>query len=1050
MLTTIGLEGEWQLRLDPEKCGTPEAAFDDVMTLPGTTSHARKGPENKEALAGSLTDAYKFEGYAWFSREVEVTEEQAGLQALLYLERTRVTTVWVDGAEIGTRNSLCAPHVYDLGKTLTAGSHRITIRVDNTSYPTKGGHMTSPDTQTNWNGITGRLELQWYGETYLENVQVYPDAAARSFRITARVVGKQQGALTISAKSVEASGKLQGEKAVSATNVGASGKLQGERAVSAMAVSSSGKPQGEMTIPAMAVSLSGTHAAEPLTISIDGGEIAFVYELGDDALLWSEFAPHLYELKLQLSGGHGELLDEQTIVTGLRDFRAEGDKFTINGQRTFLRGKHDGLIFPLTGYAPTTLEEWTRILEIAKSYGINHYRFHTCCPPEAAFEAADRLGIYMEPELPFWGTVTEEGNEKHNEAEQQYLIAEGFAILRAFGNHPSFVMMSLGNELWGSKSRISEIMRGYKTYDSRPLYTQGSNNFQFVPVILEEDDFYCGVRFSRDRLFRGSYAMCDAPLGHIQTDRPSTMKDYDEEIVPSGSSAVAGSDGGELQIQYGTEAITVKAEASDELIPSIPVLSHEIGQFGMYPNYEEIEKYEGPLKARNFEMFRERLESKGMGHLADKFFRSSGKLAVECYKEELEAAFRSRRLAGFQLLDLQDFSGQGTALVGVLDAFMDSKGLVEPEEWRRYCSDAVLMARFESYVWESGDTFRASAELAWFRPEKVELGGARWELLLGGETVASGSLGDAAEGSAGAALAGVDASVGTVLGARAEGGTGIESGAGREMVAGVSGGEGAGAGTAAISGFDADTSADAGQDVSYIELGNIEATLPSLDAAGQAELSLWIEGTDVRKSYPLWIFPNSADGASELEGLHVFDELSEEAVALLERGENVVLFARPDRLASSIEGTYCTDFWNYPMFRSISESMNKPVPVGTMGLLIDNEHPALQGFPSDTHSTYPWWSIVSRSRSLIIDALPKELSPIVATIDNVERNHKLGLLFECRALSGKLLVCGAQAGDLSETPEGRQLLRGIASYARSAEFKPSATVELAALRGLFV
>ncbi|MDF2836267.1 MAG: beta-glucuronidase [Paenibacillus sp.] len=941
MIATIGLEGEWQLRLDPEK-REKVTSFDDVMMLPGTTSHARKGPANEEALAGSLTDAYKFEGYAWFSREVIVTEEQAGLQALLYLERTRVTTVWVDGAEIGTRNSLCAPHVYELGKTLTAGTHRITIRVDNTSYPTKGGHMTSPDTQTNWNGITGRLELQWYGETYLEDVQAYPDAAARTFTVRAKTVGKPQGGLTISAASI-----------------------------------------------------CGEHKVEPVVFALDGEEVEVVYRMGNDALLWSEFAPNLYELKLRLTDGQGELMDEQIIVTGLRDFRADGDKFTINGHRTFLRGKHDGLIFPLTGYAPTTLEEWTRILEIAKAYGINHYRFHTCCPPEAAFEAADRLGIYMEPELPFWGTVTEEGDEKHNEAEQQYLISEGFAILRAFGNHPSFVMMSLGNELWGSKNRIAEIMRGYKAYDSRPLYTQGSNNFQFVPVILEEDDFYCGVRFSRDRLFRGSYAMCDAPLGHIQTDRPSTMKDYDEEIVPSGRSAVAGSEGGELQIQYGTEAITVKAEAAGELIPSIPVVSHEIGQFGMYPNYEEIEKYEGPLKARNFELFRERLESKGMGHLADKFFQSSGKLAVECYKEELEAAFRSRRLAGFHLLDLQDFSGQGTALVGVLDAFMDSKGLVEPEEWRTYCSDAVLMARFESYVWESGDTFRASAELAWFRPETADLAGARWELLLGGETLASGSFGASAAGRTGA-----------------------------------------------------DAVAD--QDDSYIELGSIEAELPPLAAASQAELRLWIEGTDVRKSYPLWIFPKSADEASELEGLHVFDELSEEAASLLERGENVVLFARPDRLASSIEGTYCTDFWNYPMFRSISESMNKPVPVGTMGLLIDNEHPALEGFPSETHSTYPWWSIVSRSRSLVLDALPKELNPIVATIDNVERNHKLGLLFECRALSGKLLVCGAQAGDLSETPEGKQLLRGIASYAKSGDFEPATTVELAALRGLFV
>jgi hypothetical protein len=62
---------------------------------------------------------------------------------------------------------------------------------------------------------------------------------------------------------------------------------------------------------------------------------------------------------------------------------------------------------------------------------------------------------------------------------------------------------------------------------------------------------------------------------------------------------------------------------------------------------------------------------------ADDFFYTSGKLSVQCYKEELEAAARTKRLAGYQILDIQDFSGQGTALVGILDAFMDNKGHVQ-------------------------------------------------------------------------------------------------------------------------------------------------------------------------------------------------------------------------------------------------------------------------------------------------------------------------------------------------------------------------------------
>ncbi|WP_139903075.1 glycoside hydrolase family 2 TIM barrel-domain containing protein [Clostridium thermarum] len=269
-----------------------------------------------------------------------------------------------------------------------------------------------------------------------------------------------------------------------------------------------------------------------------------------------------------------------------------------------MRGKHDGLIFPKTGFAPTTVEEWLKVLSISKSYGINHYRFHTCCPPETAFVAADILGIYMQPELPFWGTMTDESYENHNAVEQEYLIAEGLAMLKTYGNHPSFAMMSLGNELWGSKERMAEILRLYKSIDNRHLYTQGSNNFQFTPVILEEDDFFSGVRFSRNRLIRGSYAMCDAPLGHVQVCEPSTMKSYDENIVPTeieiDKTSVKAA-GETIEIQFGTGTKKVEAISSDVgLIPKVPVVSHEIGQYQTYPNFDEISKYTGPLKAGSF------------------------------------------------------------------------------------------------------------------------------------------------------------------------------------------------------------------------------------------------------------------------------------------------------------------------------------------------------------------------------------------------------------------------------------------------------------------
>lgn len=937
MLEKINLAGNWKFHLDGEKKGlSPQQPFQDTITLPNTTSNARKGPKNEEVLIGSLTDEYAFEGYAWFEKEVDIPDALGGKTSYLFLERTRVTTVWVDGKEVGTQNSLNTPHFYDLTNYLDTGKHTLTIRVNNTDYPTKGGHLTSVDTQTNWNGITGRIELQFFGGAFLENIQLYPTLADRSFKLTASLVG--------------------------------------------------GFEDTVMTVSAESFNGDSVHTAPQQDYALSSNAVEVRYELGEDALLWSEEHPNLYKLTVRLKNKNGELLDEQELIAGLREFKANGDKFTINGKATFLRGKHDGLVFPLTGFAPTEVEEWVRILSISKSYGINHYRFHTCCPPEAAFTAADLLGIYMQPELPFWGTITDETYENHNQAEQDYLIGEGFAMLKAFGNHPSFVMMSLGNELWGSKERIDAILKDYKEFDSRPLYTQGSNNFQFVPVILEHEDFFSGVRFSRDRLFRGSYAMCDAPLGHVQTDRPGTMKDYDEMIVPTQLSAAGESaQAGEIQIQYGTEARTVKADAAaDELVPHIPVVSHEIGQYAVYPNFEEIGKYTGPLKAKNFEVFRDRLEEKGLGHLAQKYFENSGKLAVACYKEELEAAFRSRRMAGFQILDLQDFPGQGTALVGVLDAFMDSKGLVSPEEWRTFCSDAVLLARFDKYNYEAGEAFQAQIELTYFREASLDGRKLVWELKDGGERIAVGE----------AALP-----------------------------------------------------AETGEN--YIRICDIALTMPDVSVMTKAELSLSIPGTDIWKTYDLWIYPKAVQADPAGAGIRLFNELSEEAVALLEKGEDILLLPNPASLSGTIEGLYSTDFWCYPMFRSISESMNKPVPVGTMGLLIQNEHPALKHFPSEEYSTYSWWSIVHNSHSVILDELPKEITPIVQTIDNFERNHKLGLLFEFRALNGRVVMGALDYAKLLETPEGKQFLFSIEQYMKSPEFNPASELGLDQLRGLF-
>ena len=926
MYTRIDLSGIWDFQLDEEKEGI-KLPFIDTITLPGTTSYSKKGNINENVEIAFLTDEYKFEGYAWFSRTIEISEEVSKKICFLHLERTRVTTVWIDDIKVSTKESLCTPHIYDVTSYLSSGSHKITILVDNTNYKTKGGHLTSQDTQTNWNGITGKIELQVFDKVYLEDTQIYSDIKSKSVTIKAQIMGANKGVIAISATSFNSENQ---------------------------------------------------HKVEEKSFNFKSNEICINFSLGESALLWSEYHPNLYSLKLRL------IIDDVTtdtneITFGLREFKVDVDKFTINGIKTFLRGKHDGMIFPLTGFAPTTVDEWLRVLKISKSYGINHYRFHTCCPPEAAFVAADKLGIYMEPELPFWGTVTDENDENHNQVEQDFVVSMGFAMLKSFGNHPSFVMMSLGNELWGSKIRLNNILKNYKDLDNRHLYTQGSNNFQFYPEILSNDDFFCGVRFSRDRLIRGSYAMCDAPLGHIQAGMPNTLKSYDEDISPTileSDEKKLGNKSGTIEIQFGTEAKTIKTDdLGAQTIPKIPVISHEVGQYETYPDFNEIKKYTGSIKARNFQVFKQRLEDKGLSDLAEKYFKCSGQLAVDCYKEELEAAFRSKKLGGFQLLDLQDFSGQGTALIGILDAFMDSKGLISVEEWRNFCSDAVLMGKFDKYNYEAEEKFDAHVELCYYRDIKLHSLKLVWELKDIDSVYENGEI----------------------------------------FLSKI-------------------------EDENYIDICDISLKMPKVTSMKKLTLVLRIQGTNIEKSYNLWVYPQKV--IIDKTGLNIFDSLSEKAISLLDKGENVLIFPKLDILANSIEGFYCADFWCYPMFRSISESMNREIPVGTMGLLIDNTHPVFKYFPCEEYSTYQWWSIVSNSRSIILDETSKNFRPIVQTIDNFERNHKLGLLFECNILKGKVIVCPCDFEKIIDKPEGKQFLFSILRYANSKEFKPNAEISV--------
>ena len=875
------LSGKWDVYLDETKRSLSPESYPDSIILPDSTSNAGLFRENTEIEYGCLTDMHKFEGYAWFRRKIEITPEMAGKCLTLFLERTRMTAIYIDGRECRFGNSLCSPHRFLLSG-LSEGTHELVIRVANVDYPTGGGHMTSRDTQTNWNGIIGRIELQSY-EAYPEAVYAFPNISEHSLSVRAEIRGAQQGSATLRVYD------------------------------------------------------SNREYAQ-ITSDYADGDLSCNIGLPADVPLWDEFAPNL--LKLEISIGD----DSRTVTVGMREMKGSGLKLLMNGRETFLRGKHDGMVFPKTGFAPADVEAWLEVFRIAKEYGINHYRFHTCCPPEAAFEAADIMGIYMQPELPFWGTIPDEFGDEHN-----YLRDEGFCILREFSHHPSFVMMSMGNELWGSKERLNELIAGYRKVCPDKMYVGGSNNYQFVPCVLDEDDFFSGVRFDRDRLIRGSYAMCDAPQGHIQTNEPNTLLNYDPLI---NEAEALESIGGEIMIQYGTEMKTVSAEDTDVLVPDVPVISHEVGQFAMYPDFNEIDKYHGPVKHLAYDAYKKGLEEKGMFNKWKGFFKASGKLSVQCYRNDIETALRSEQMSGFQLLDIQDFPGQGVATVGILNSFMENKGHVTADEWRSFCSDVVVLANFGKYIYTAGEEITCGIQLSSTRPD-FSADSVSWRVEVGSDIVASGKSALHMRGSR-------------------------------------------------VSRYKSFTfSVDTEKPVT-------------------AKLTLTVDGADITNSYELYIYPEI--DVKITENSICFNGKSVSVTHDLGEAQSKGMIYIPLPVESSLVGEYCTDFWCYGMFRSISESMGKPVPTGTLGLYIEQQSELLSGFMTEYYTTPQWYAIVSHSHCAELDGT--DIQPDVWVIDNPERRKKLALLYR----DNSVVCCTSRLWEIADRIEVKHFAASLVRY----------------------
>ena len=941
------LSGQWRFSLDRTDSGINQKWFartlPDRITLPGILQAQFFGDEISTSTPWVLSlydrfwylrDDYKdyieknvkvpflsqpprhYLGVAWYQRDIDIPSYWVNRRVVLTLERPHwETTVWIDEKKIGSDHSLVAPHIYDLG-TVTPGRHQLTIRVDNRMLmPYRpDAHSVSDSLGASWNGIVGRLDLTSTGRVWIDEAEVYPNLAKRTLLVRVRI-GNQTG-------------------------------LSG---------------QGTLTAIWPDVGIV------PATWDEHGGYVEVEVPIRDDAPRWDEFNPRLASIRLWLKGNGVDETSE--VIFGLRELRAEGKEFKLNGHEIIFRGTHSGGDFPLTGYPNTDVAYWKKLFELCRSWGLNHMRFHSWCPPEAAFLAADQVGFYLQPEPGMWNEISP------NTPMERMLYEETDKMIKAYGNHPSFMLLSASNEPKGKwKESLSKWVDYYRKMDPRRLYTSGTGHTEREVPDLTEGTDYLAIQRIGPKMLRRESAWFGGDYGDSLTDI------------------------------------------------NVPVVSHEVGQWVAYPDFEIINKFRGYLRPGNYEIFRDSAKAHGLLEHDKDFAYASGKFQLACYKEEIEANLRTPGLGGYQLLDLHDYLGQGTALIGLLDAFWEPKKYVKADEFKQFSNSTVPLARLHQRVFTTADQFTADVEVAHFGAAPMENAKVVWHLSVGGRDVQG-------EWEPGIIPIGKNFTLGKIA---------VDLGK-----------------------FDAPSE------------GKLIVTVAPAPFFGPLARRI-IPGPGVvrgvtyfENEWNFWLYPaanqntgltnNEQDKAShhankdnqaKTDPANVLLTNSwAEAEAKLAAGGKVLFSPRNADLD-----------WTSPPLDVLPVFWNRQMGPGwsrMLGLWIDldpnkSKSYMLGRFPTSSYFDWQWAQIVGGVRAINLDRLPRELEPVVWAIDDWNRNYKLGVLFECAVGEGKLLVSAIDVTRAtSANPVARQLRTSLLDYMASKKFQPNVGVTTAEMRSLF-
>ena len=893
------------------------------------------GEIDKDApIATRFTRRHTYEGEARISRKITVPDY--GTDRLFVLaERARALRLLVDGeaCAVFRQGTLSTPYIFELTGA-APGEHEFTFLSDN-SYPGMPkaaiyySSAATDETQTNWNGILGECSMYTRPQNFIDSLRVYPRAVKKEEKNKAGgYVLDVCVELAPGAKKVYKDAKI-----ILQSEALAAGELEDTQTLTEI-ISYSGEGLAE----------AGTDKEEnPKTMEIWFRDLP----LRENVKLWDEDEGNLYEMAVTLDNGmsaedKGGSTAECRTRFGIRSFGDNGSgRLALNGRAIFLRGEANCAEYPETGHPPMTIPEWKEMLLKYRSYGINFVRFHSHCEPEAAFAAADELGMLLQPELSHWDPKDAFGTEES----YRYYRAELVDLLKTYANHPSFVMLTLGNELQAQdegRERMRELVRTAKRMDPTRLYANGSNAFYGEEGCDPESDFYTS-QSCKDVVIRGTFS---GMRGYLNENYPSTDRTYDEAMA-------------EIRKEY-----------------QKPVFSFEVGQFEVLPDFEELESFHGISDPVNLKLIKKRVEERGLLPTWEKYVEATGELSRLAYREEIEAAMRTRELSGISLLGLQDFPGQGTALVGMMNSHLEPKpyDFARPERFREFFQECRILVKLPHYTYEAGERLIAEVEAANFGKRNIE--GVFCWTLAGKKSVSENGNCEPAE---------------------------IKS---KNTV--IATGE--------------DTEITICRPGSYTEVGSLDIPLDFVEK--NTALTLKVRIGDSISAYPIWVYRKTTPVCPEnVYETRAFDVKTRE---ILQNGGRVYLSPDADKesLPNSIKTQFTTDFWSVGTFADQE---------GGMGQLIDTEHPIFKEFPTDFHTDWQWW-IMATKRAVI---LPHPMKTIITEMDSYAFLRPMAQMIEFRCLKGKVLLSTMELHKSQQYPEVRALQASIYTYLSGENFEPA-------------